>query len=120
MCLVAIAIDASHRFPLVLAANRDEFFSRPSARLGWWSAGPGIPDILGGRDLESGGTWLGLTTAGALRSSRTSEGRARAAGPESRRNRPAVAARRCRHRSLLDSCRAVGLQRLQPDCSRLP
>ncbi len=66
MCLVAIAIDASHRFPLVLAANRDEFFSRPSARLGWWSAGPGIPDILGGRDLESGGTWLGLTTRGRL------------------------------------------------------
>ena len=66
MCLVAIAIDASHRFPLVLAANRDEFFGRPSARLGWWSAGPGIPDILGGRDLESGGTWLGLTARGRL------------------------------------------------------
>ncbi len=66
MCLVALAIDDSHRFPLVVAANRDEFFKRPAARLGWWSPGPGMPDILGGRDLEGGGTWLGLTAAGRL------------------------------------------------------
>ncbi len=66
MCLVALAIDDSHRFPLVVAANRDEFFKRPAARLGWWSSAPGVPDILGGRDLESGGTWLGLTAAGRL------------------------------------------------------
>lgn len=66
MCLVALAIDESHRFPLVVAANRDEFFNRPAARLGWWSAAAGTPDILGGRDLEGGGTWLGLTAAGRL------------------------------------------------------
>ncbi len=66
MCLVAVAIDQSRRFPLVIAANRDEFFRRASARLGWWSPGPGLPDILGGRDLEAGGTWLGLTAAGRL------------------------------------------------------
>jgi len=66
MCLVAVAIDESHRFPLVIAANRDEFFNRPAARLAWWSARSGTPDILGGRDLESGGTWLGLTAAGRL------------------------------------------------------
>jgi uncharacterized protein with NRDE domain len=66
MCLVALALDQSRRFPLVLAANRDEFFKRPAARLGWWSSGPGLPDILGGRDLEAGGTWLGLTTQGRL------------------------------------------------------
>ncbi|HZE90250.1 MAG TPA: NRDE family protein [Rhizobacter sp.] len=66
MCLVAIAIDQSRRFPLVLAANRDEFFKRPAARLGWWSPAPGAPDILGGRDLEAGGTWLGLTAQGRL------------------------------------------------------
>jgi len=64
MCLVAVAIDESHRFPLVVAANRDEFFNRPAARLGWWSAGAETPDILGGRDLQGGGTWLGLTAAG--------------------------------------------------------
>jgi uncharacterized protein with NRDE domain len=66
MCLVALAIDQSRRFPLVLAANRDEFFKRPAARMGWWSPGPGLPDILGGRDLEAGGTWLGLTTQGRM------------------------------------------------------
>jgi len=66
MCLVALAIDQSRRFPLVLAANRDEFFDRPAARLGWWSPGDGLPDILGGRDLQSGGTWLGLTARGRL------------------------------------------------------
>lgn len=65
MCLVALAIDQSSRFPLVVAANRDESFARPTARLGWWSPGDG-PDVLGGRDLEAGGTWLGLTAAGRL------------------------------------------------------
>ncbi|MEO8154119.1 MAG: NRDE family protein [Rhizobacter sp.] len=50
----------------MIATNRDEFFKRPAARLGWWSQGPGLPDILGGRDLEAGGTWLGLTTQGRL------------------------------------------------------
>ena len=66
MCLVALAIDQSRRFPLVLATNRDEFFDRPAGRLGWWSPGDGLPDILGGRDLQSGGTWLGLTAQGRL------------------------------------------------------
>ena len=66
MCLVALAIDQSRRFPLVIAANRDEFFKRPTARLAWWSPGAGRPDILGGRDLEAGGTWMGLTAAGRL------------------------------------------------------
>lgn len=66
MCLVAIAIDQSRRFPLVLAGNRDEYYERPAQRLGWWSPGDGVPDILGGRDLHAGGTWLGLTAAGRL------------------------------------------------------
>ncbi len=66
MCLVALAIDQSRRFPLVVAANRDEFFHRPAARLTWWSPGEGLPDILGGRDLEAGGTWLGLTAQGRM------------------------------------------------------
>lgn len=66
MCLVAFAIDQSSRFPLVLAANRDEQFNRATARLAWWSPGGSAPDILGGRDLEAGGTWLGLSAAGRL------------------------------------------------------
>jgi uncharacterized protein with NRDE domain len=66
MCLIALAIDESRRFPLVLAANRDEFFSRPAARLAWWSAETDGPAILGGRDLDGGGTWLGLTAQGRM------------------------------------------------------
>lgn len=64
MCLVAVAVDASRRFPLVIAANRDEYFDRPASRLGWWTPETGGPEILGGRDLKAGGTWLGLTNEG--------------------------------------------------------
>ena len=66
MCLVALAIDLDRRFPLVVAANRDEFFKRATARLAWWTPESGGPAILGGRDLEAGGTWLGLTAEGRL------------------------------------------------------
>lgn len=66
MCLVALAIDASERFPFVVASNRDEFFKRAAAPLGWWTPRPGAVPVLGGRDLESGGTWLGLTAEGRL------------------------------------------------------
>ncbi len=66
MCLIALALDQSSRFPFVLAANRDEFFNRPAARLAWWEPEGGGPAILGGRDLHAGGTWLGLTAHGRL------------------------------------------------------
>ncbi len=66
MCLVAVALDQSSRFPFVLAANRDEFFTRAATRLAWWEPDGGGPAILGGRDLSAGGTWLGLTAAGRL------------------------------------------------------
>ena len=66
MCLVALAIDENRRFPLVLATNRDEFFARPAARMGWWAPDEGGPEILAGRDLHAGGTWLGLSAAGRL------------------------------------------------------
>ena len=59
MCLVGVALNASKRFPLVIAANRDEFYARPTAPLDWWDG------ILGGRDLKAGGTWLG-SKAGRL------------------------------------------------------
>jgi uncharacterized protein with NRDE domain len=66
MCLVALAFDQSRRFPLIIAANRDEYFERPAARLAWWQPDPEAPSILGGRDLAGGGAWMGLTTAGRL------------------------------------------------------
>ncbi len=66
MCLVALALDKNRKFPMVIAANRDEYFDRPSESLAWWTPESGEPAILGGRDLRSGGTWLGLTAQGRL------------------------------------------------------
>ena len=65
MCLVTLALDLNSRFPFVMAGNRDEFFARETARLGWWEL-PGQAPILGGRDVQAGGTWLGLTAHGRL------------------------------------------------------
>ncbi len=56
----------TRRFPLVIAANRDEFHDRPTARLGWWRPHDRGPEVLSGRDLDAGGTWLGLSTSGRL------------------------------------------------------
>ncbi|KQW43657.1 MULTISPECIES: NRDE family protein [unclassified Roseateles] len=63
MCLAAFALNAHPRFPLVIAANRDEFFARDAAPMAWWAD---HPDILAGRDLSAGGTWFGLSRAGRL------------------------------------------------------
>ncbi|GAB3780398.1 NRDE family protein [Dyella agri] len=60
MCLIAFAWQTHPRWRLVLAGNRDEFHARPSAPLARWNELP----IVGGRDLEAGGTWLGVTDAG--------------------------------------------------------
>jgi uncharacterized protein with NRDE domain len=61
MCLIVIGWQIDQRYPLVVAANRDEFFARPTAPLAWWED---HPDILAGRDLQDGGSWLGLTRNG--------------------------------------------------------
>lgn len=66
MCLVALALGRHPRFPLVIASNRDEFVDRPAAPLAWWTPDDGGAAILGGRDLQSGGTWLGLGQSGRL------------------------------------------------------
>ena len=66
MCLVALALDAHERYPLVVAANRDERHARATEALGWWTPAPAAAPVLGGRDLVAGGTWLGLTAAGRL------------------------------------------------------
>jgi uncharacterized protein with NRDE domain len=61
MCLILVAWQAHPAFPLVVAANRDEFHQRPSAAAGPW---PEAPAVFGGRDLEAGGTWLGVREGG--------------------------------------------------------
>ncbi|MDF2395362.1 NRDE family protein [Pseudomonas protegens] len=61
MCLIVFAWRPGHAQPLIVAANRDEFYARPSLPLGQW---PESPQIHAGRDLEAGGTWLGVGAHG--------------------------------------------------------
>jgi uncharacterized protein with NRDE domain len=61
MCMVLLVWRMHPDYPCVVAANRDEFHARPTARAEWW---PEHPEVLAGRDLEAGGTWLGLTRTG--------------------------------------------------------
>lgn len=63
MCLIALALDAHPSYRLVIAANRDEFYARPTAPAAWWAD---APDVLAGRDLREGGTWMGVTRAGRV------------------------------------------------------
>ena len=62
MCLILLAYEAHPTYNLVLAANRDEFYERPTAPAAVWED----RRVLGGRDLQHGGTWLGMTDAGRL------------------------------------------------------
>jgi uncharacterized protein with NRDE domain len=63
MCLILLAYNAHPSFQLILAANRDEYYSRPSAPAAFWE---NSPQILAGMDLKEGGTWLGLTRTGRI------------------------------------------------------
>jgi uncharacterized protein with NRDE domain len=61
MCLILVAWRVHPEYPLVVAANRDEFFARPTASANFWKD---APQIVAGRDLEAGGTWMGVTRSG--------------------------------------------------------
>ena len=63
MCLILLAWQVSPGYPLILAANRDEVYARPTAPAHFWTD---RPDVLAGRDLDKGGTWLGVTRGGRL------------------------------------------------------
>lgn len=60
MCLIAVAYHQHPETPLIVASNRDEYYSRPTQAMHWWSDAP----VLAGRDLQAGGTWMGVTRGG--------------------------------------------------------
>jgi uncharacterized protein with NRDE domain len=66
MCLIGLALDAHPRWSVVIAANRDEYFDRPSAGIDWWQPSQGSSWLLAGRDLAAGGTWMGLSDSGRI------------------------------------------------------
>lgn len=61
MCLLLISFNTHPEYPLIVAANRDEFYQRPTEKAHFWKDHPGL---LAGQDLEAGGTWLGITKTG--------------------------------------------------------
>lgn len=65
MCLLVVGVGLNPRYPFIFAGNRDEFHARPTAAACWWSPGDGnTTRVLGGRDLQAGGTWLGVDRRG--------------------------------------------------------
>lgn len=63
MCVIFLAYRTHPDFPLILLANRDEFYSRPSQEARYWED---FPEIFAGRDFVGGGTWLGVNKAGKI------------------------------------------------------
>jgi uncharacterized protein with NRDE domain len=63
MCLILFAYQRHPRYPLILVANRDEFYERPTQALEFW---PDQPDVAAGRDLKRMGTWMGINRKGGL------------------------------------------------------
>ncbi len=62
MCLILFAYRQHRDYPLILIANRDEYYARPTHNAHWWDETP----VFAGRDLEAGGTWLGINRRGRL------------------------------------------------------
>ena len=60
MCLIALAYKVVPDLQLAICSNRDEFYARPTAAMEWWPSA----NILAGRDLRAGGTWLGVSGGG--------------------------------------------------------
>ena len=61
MCLILFALQQHKDYPLVVIANRDEYYARPTETAHWW---PDTPGIFAGRDLEARGTWMGVNRNG--------------------------------------------------------
>ncbi len=64
MCVLFFAIKQHPKYPVIICANRDEFHQRPTQAMHWWSENNKQDAILAGKDLQAGGSWLGLTKQG--------------------------------------------------------
>ena len=92
MCLILFAWQPDRKRELVVIANRDEYYSRATSRATYWAE---APELLAGRDLEAGGTWLGITRSGRFAAvTNYRDGRAQQNGAPSR---GAVVCRRSLH-----------------------
>ncbi|MDR2306267.1 MAG: NRDE family protein [Paucimonas sp.] len=81
MCLIVFAWRPGHALPLIVAANRDEFYARPAQALAAWED---TPQVHAGRDLEAGGTWLGVGPDGRFAALTNIRDPGRPQGPRSR------------------------------------
>ncbi len=90
MCLIAWNWKPGAPTPLLLIANRDEFYTRPTKALSQWADGR----IVAGKDLDAGGTWLGITRTGRL-------------AALTNYRAPAAGRRRQRHEGCVLSCPVV-------------
>src|SRR5436190_18362408 len=81
MCLIVLAWRAHTSFPLVVAANRDEFHGRTAAPAAFWSD---QPSILAGRDLQAMGTWMGVARSGRFAAVTNYRGAREPSAPHSR------------------------------------
>jgi uncharacterized protein with NRDE domain len=64
MCILFFAIKQHPQYPVIICANRDEFHQRPTQAMHWWSDKKNQYALLAGKDLQAGGTWLGLNQQG--------------------------------------------------------
>jgi len=81
MCLIVLAWRVERAHPLIVAANRDELHARPAAPAAFWNE---RPEILAGRDLEAGGTWMGVSRSGRFAAVTNYRGGRDPGAPESR------------------------------------
>jgi len=85
MCLIVFAWQPTQAVPLIVAANRDEFHERPSLPLAPWEE---MPELIAGRDLQAGGTWMGATLDGRFAALTNIRSPGQAPSPRSRGELP--------------------------------
>lgn len=64
MCILFFAIKQHPKYPVIICANRDEFHQRSTQAMHWWPTKDNQSSMLAGKDLQAGGTWLGLNKQG--------------------------------------------------------